>query len=161
MGAQPAILLVDPGPEPGEPGILAPSLASQALFAYAPVSERARRVVSKLRQAPRLIQAARDNIKYPPGIFVKAGVETLQGTLSFIEEHLLRAFAGLDDLHLLGDLADCTCWAISPTRQAKRHVPFGTTSGTSSTTWRLEPGRPSGLDASDSRGSCTWTKESR
>ena len=102
---------------PGEWRIGEQGLASQALIAYAPVSERARRVVSKLRQAPRLIQAARDNIKDPPGIFVKAGVETLQGTLSFIEEHLLRAFAGLDDLHLLGDLAD----ASSEAARAVRH----------------------------------------
>ena len=97
--------------------ILGTSLASQAIFAYAPVSERARRVVSKLRQAPRLIQAARDNIKDPPGIFVKMGVETLQGTLSFIEEHLSRAFAGLDDLHLLGDLADASTEAASAVRR--------------------------------------------
>ena len=43
------------------------SLAGQALFAYAPEAERARRVVSKLRQVPRLVQAARDNIKETPG----------------------------------------------------------------------------------------------
>ena len=46
---------------------LASSLAGQALFAYAPEAERARRVVSKLRQVPRLVQAARDNIKETPG----------------------------------------------------------------------------------------------
>ena len=102
--------------------ILATSLASQAMFAYAPVSERARRVASKLRQAPRLIQAARDNIKDPPGIFVKAGVETLQGTLSFIEEHLPRAFAGLDDLHLLGDLVDASNEAASAVRHYLEHL---------------------------------------
>src|SRR5678815_1328803 len=43
--------------------LLASSLAGQVLFSYAPAAERARRVLSKLRQAPRLIQAARDNIK--------------------------------------------------------------------------------------------------
>src|SRR5690348_1584137 len=48
----------------GDP--LSTSLAGQALFEYAPVSERGRRVVSKLRQVPRLMQAARDNIKDPP-----------------------------------------------------------------------------------------------
>jgi hypothetical protein len=46
------------------------SLAGQALFAYSPEAERARRVVSKLRQVPRLVQAARENIKETPGIFV-------------------------------------------------------------------------------------------
>jgi uncharacterized protein (DUF885 family) len=86
--------------------ILASSLAAQALFEYAPAAERARRVLSKLRQAPRLIQAARDNIKDPPGIFVKVGLETMRGALSFIERDLPRAFASVDDLHLLGDLAD-------------------------------------------------------
>ncbi len=86
--------------------ILASSLAGQALFAYAPAAERARRVLSKLRQAPRFIQAARDNIKDPPGIFIKVGIETVRGALTFIERDLPRAFADLDDLHLLGDLAD-------------------------------------------------------
>src|SRR5437762_1839 len=66
----------------------------------------ARRVLPKLRQTPRLIQAARDNIKEPPGIFVKVGIETMRGTLKFIDEDLPRAFADVDDLHLLGDLAD-------------------------------------------------------
>src|SRR5918998_234856 len=86
--------------------ILATSLAGQALFDYAPLSERARRVLSKLRQVPRLIQAARDNIKDPPGIYVKAGLESMRGTRRFIDEDLPRAFSRLDDLHILGDLAD-------------------------------------------------------
>jgi uncharacterized protein (DUF885 family) len=86
--------------------ILASSLAGQALFPFAPAPERARRVLSKLRQTPRLIQAARDNIKDPPGIFVKVGIETMRGALKFIEQELPRAFADVDDLHLLGDLAD-------------------------------------------------------
>ncbi len=86
--------------------ILASSLAGQALFTHAPAPERARRVLSKLRQTPRLIQAARDNIKEPPGIFVKVGIETMRGALKFIDEDLPRAFSNVDDLHLLGDLAD-------------------------------------------------------
>jgi uncharacterized protein (DUF885 family) len=85
---------------------LGTSLASQALFSYAPEAERARRIVSKLRQAPRLVQAARDNIRECPGIFVKIGLETWRGTLKFIEADLPRAFSTLDDLHILADLAD-------------------------------------------------------
>ena len=45
--------------------------ASQSFFGYAPEPERARRVASKLRQVPRVVQAARDNVKECPGIFVK------------------------------------------------------------------------------------------
>jgi len=86
--------------------LLASSLAGQALFSHASAPERARRVLSKLRQAPRLIQSARDNIKDPPGIYVKVGIETMRGALKFIDDELPRAFADMDDMHLLGDLAD-------------------------------------------------------
>jgi uncharacterized protein (DUF885 family) len=88
--------------------LISTSLAGQILFDYAPLPERARRVLSKLRQVPRLMQAARDNIKDPPGIFVKVGLESLRGTLRFIEDDLPRALAALDDLHVLGDLADAS-----------------------------------------------------
>ena len=87
---------------------LCSSLAAQVVFAHAPLPERARRVLSKLRQATRLMQSARDNIKDSPGIFVKVGLETFRGALSFIEKDLPRAFSALDDLHLLGDLADAS-----------------------------------------------------
>ncbi|MFN7917604.1 MAG: DUF885 domain-containing protein [Vicinamibacterales bacterium] len=86
--------------------VIASSLAGQSLFTHAPAPERARRVLSKLRQTPRLIQAARDNVKEPPGIFVKVGIETMRGALKFIDDDLPRAFSSVDDLHLLGDLAD-------------------------------------------------------
>ncbi len=88
--------------------LLSTSLAGQVLFDYAPLPERARRLLSKLRQVPRLMQAARDNIKDPPGIFIKVGLESLRGTLRFIEDDLPRALGALDDLHVLGDLADAS-----------------------------------------------------
>ena len=93
--------------------VLGMSLAGQALFAYSPEPERARRVVSKLRQVPRLVQAARDNVKETPGIFVKVGLEAWRGVLKFIESDLPRAFTSLDDLHILGDLADTSTEAAS------------------------------------------------
>jgi uncharacterized protein (DUF885 family) len=97
--------------------MLATSLASQTLFAYAPEPERARRVLSKLRQTTRLVQAARDNVKESAGIFVKIGLETWRGALSFIERDLPRAFSTLDDLHLLGDLADASTEASTAIKQ--------------------------------------------
>ena len=96
--------------------LIGKSLAGQALFAYAPEAERARRVVSKLRQVPRLVQAARDNVKECPGIFVKIGLESWRGTLKFIEAELPRAVSGLDDLHILGDLADTSTEAATAIR---------------------------------------------
>jgi uncharacterized protein (DUF885 family) len=101
--------------------LLSTSLAGQALFEYAPVAERGRRVLSKLRQVPRLMQAARDNIKEPPGIFVKVGLESLRGALRFIEDDLPRAFSALDDLHILGDLADASTEAAHAIEAAIRY----------------------------------------
>jgi uncharacterized protein (DUF885 family) len=95
---------------------IASSLATQALFSFAPATERARRVLSKLRQVPRLVNAARDNVKDPPGIFVKIGIETFNGALRFIEHDLPRAFREVDDLHLLGDLADASTEAANGIR---------------------------------------------
>jgi uncharacterized protein (DUF885 family) len=91
--------------------LIGTSLAGQALFAYAPEADRARRIVSKLRQVPRLVLAARDNIKDTPGIFVKTGLESWRGILKFIDADLPRAFSSLDDLHILGDLADTSAEA--------------------------------------------------
>lgn len=92
--------------------ILASSLATQAIFTYASEDERARRVLSKLRQVPRLIQAARENVKEPPAIYVKVGLDTWRGVRSFIDTDLPRAFSGVDDLHLLADLADASTEAV-------------------------------------------------
>ena len=40
---------------------------------------------------PRVIDAARENVREPVGIFVKIGIETLRGVLSFVERDLPRA----------------------------------------------------------------------
>ena len=102
--------------------LLGASLAGQALFDFAPVEERARRVLSKLRQTPRFIQSAKDNVKDPPGIFVKSGLETFRGTLRFIESDLPRAFADVGDLGLLGDLADAQTEAIDALKSYMAHL---------------------------------------
>ena len=58
-----------------------------------------------------------DNIKEAPGIFVKTGLETWRGVLSFIEKDLPKAFSRLDDLHILGDLADTSTDAAAAVSQ--------------------------------------------
>lgn len=101
---------------------LALSLASQALFAYAPAEQRARRVLSKLRQAPRLMQQARDNVREPAGIFIKTALETLRGVQSFIQRDLPRAFSSVDELSLLGDLDDASTDAVTAIGQYAEHL---------------------------------------
>ena len=101
---------------------LATSLAAQAVFPYAPVEERARRILSKLRQVPRMVDTARRTIKDPPGIFVKEGVKSFDGLAQFIERDVPRALAELDDLHLLSDLADASTEAASVIREYAQHL---------------------------------------
>ena len=96
---------------------LANSLASQVLFAHAPLAERARRVVSKLRQVPRLLSDARQNVTDPPGLFVRVGIESFEGVLTFVERDLPKAFRALEDMHLLGDLADASTVAVDALRE--------------------------------------------
>ena len=101
---------------------LASSLAGQVLFDYSPLTERARRVVSKLRQTPRFLESARKNVTDPPGLFVKVGVESLEGVLTFVERDLPKAFRSLDDMHLLGDLADASTLAADALRDYAAHL---------------------------------------
>ncbi len=88
--------------------LLATSLAGQVLFAYTDLGNRARRVGSKLRQVARLVRALERNVTEAPGLFVKTGIESLEGVVTFIDRDLPRAFRDLDDLHVLGDLADAS-----------------------------------------------------
>ena len=102
--------------------ILAASLAGQTTFAYADLPERARRVGSKLRQVPRLLDAARQNVTEAPGLFVKVGIESFEGVLRFVERELPRAFRDLEDLHLLGVLADSSVEATNALREHIAHL---------------------------------------
>ena len=97
--------------------LLSTSLAGQTLFAYADLAERARRVGSKLRQVPRLLEAARQNVTEAPGLFVKVGIESFEGVLGFVERDLPRVFRDLEDMHLLGVLADTSMEAGDALRE--------------------------------------------
>ena len=90
---------------------LATSLAAQAIFTYAPAPERARRLLSKLRQVTGVLDAARTNVREPAGIFIKTAAETLRGVVSFLNRDLPRALREVDDLSLLADLDDASTMA--------------------------------------------------
>ena len=116
--------------------LLSASLAGQTLFEHAPVEERARRVVSKLRQTPRFLEAAAANVEDPPGIFIKTGAEMFDIVVTFIERDLPRAFRRLEDLHLLGDLADAATEATEAINRYTDHL-RGTLAPRSRATFRL------------------------
>ena len=87
---------------------LGTALAAPTYLAYASEAERARRLLSRLRQVPRFAQACQDNVKEPAALLVKIGTEAWRGVRTFIDRDLPRGFANLDDLHILGDLADAS-----------------------------------------------------
>ncbi|MBM3944073.1 MAG: DUF885 domain-containing protein [SAR202 cluster bacterium] len=87
---------------------LGAGLAGPTYLAYAPEADRARRLVSRLRQVPRLAKSCTDNVREPAAIVVKLGLEAWRGVRTFLERDLPRGFARLDDLHVLGDLADAS-----------------------------------------------------
>ena len=129
--------------------IMSTSLAGQALFDYAPLPERARRVLSKLRQVPKLIQAARDNIKDPPGIFVKVGLESMRGTLRFVTEISLAPSAAS---------VISTCSAIWRMRRWRPQAQSGPISSTSSAISPREAKARFDLVATNSSRSSNWTR---
>ena len=90
---------------------IATSLAAQAIFTYAPAAERARRLLSKLRQVAGVLDAARANVRDPAGIFIKTAAETLRGVVTFLNRDLPRALREVDDLSLLADLDDAATLA--------------------------------------------------
>lgn len=102
--------------------VLAASLAGQVLFAHADLAERARRVGSKLRQVPRLLEAARRNVTEAPGLFVRVAVESFEGLLGLVERDLPRVFRDLEDMHLLGVLADTSMEAGDALREHVAHL---------------------------------------
>jgi uncharacterized protein (DUF885 family) len=102
--------------------LLATSVAQQVLFDYADPTERARRIGSKLRQTGRLLGEARENVTDAPGLFVKIAIESFEGVIRFIEKDLPRAFRDLDDLHVLGDLADASTEAVKSVGEYVEHL---------------------------------------
>ena len=98
------------------------SLASQVFIEYADLPARARRISSKLRQAPRLLEAARENVTESSGLFVRVGINAFEDILQLVERQLPSAFRDLADMHLLSDLADASGETIDALRSYIDHL---------------------------------------
>lgn len=83
-------------------------LLLQAMFDYAPADVRLRQIVAKERQVPRLIDSARSNIHAIPAPYLKVALESLKGTLGFVQTDLPKAFAPVDDSGLQSDFQKST-----------------------------------------------------
>jgi uncharacterized protein (DUF885 family) len=79
-----------------------------AMFDYAPADVRLRNIVAKEKLAPRLIEAAHANVHNIPPVFLKVSLESLRGTLRFIEDDLPNAFASVSDPKLQAEFKKST-----------------------------------------------------
>jgi uncharacterized protein (DUF885 family) len=68
---------------------------------YAPADQRLKSVIARERQAPAVLQAARQNLKNPPPIFVDIALEQIPGLIGFFQKDVPEAFKDVKDPALL------------------------------------------------------------
>jgi uncharacterized protein (DUF885 family) len=83
-------------------------LLQLAMFEYAPADSRLRHVIAKENLVPRLLDSARANIHKPPAVFLKVAIDSFNGSLSFVQSDLPRAFASVKDQKLQSEFKKST-----------------------------------------------------
>jgi uncharacterized protein (DUF885 family) len=79
----------------------------------APAEERMGRAAAKLKNVPRLLTAARENIKNPPRVFVERAIVMFRGASGLLANDLPLAFASIADERMQGDLKSAASTARS------------------------------------------------
>jgi uncharacterized protein (DUF885 family) len=102
--------------------VFSSGLMQIAMFDYAQPEERLRSVISKEKQAARLLDSARNNVRAIPEIFRKISIESFKGTLSFVQTDLPKAFAGVGDAKLQKEFARSTKSAADAIQKYIRHL---------------------------------------
>src|SRR6266852_218573 len=68
---------------------------------FAPPDQRLKSVIAREKQIPAVFQAARQNLKNPPPIYVDVTLEQIPGLVSFFKNDVPAAFTGVQDPALL------------------------------------------------------------
>jgi uncharacterized protein (DUF885 family) len=68
---------------------------------FAPPAERIKSVIAREKQVPAVFQAARQNLKNPPPIYVDVALEQIPGLISFFQKDVPEAFKDVKDPALL------------------------------------------------------------
>jgi uncharacterized protein (DUF885 family) len=68
---------------------------------FAPPAERLKSVIAREKQVPAVFQAARQNLKNPPPIYVDIALEQIPGLISFFQKDVPEAFKDVKDQALL------------------------------------------------------------
>src|SRR5262249_24236712 len=70
---------------------------------FAPPDERLKSVIAREKQIPVVFQAARQNLKNPPPIYVDIALEQIPGLISFFQKDVPEAFKEVKDQSLLSE----------------------------------------------------------
>lgn len=68
---------------------------------FAPPEQRLKSVIAREKQIPAVFQAARQNLKNPPPIYVDIALEQIPGIISFFEKDVPEAFKEVKDQQVL------------------------------------------------------------
>jgi uncharacterized protein (DUF885 family) len=68
---------------------------------FAPPAERLKSVIAREKQVPVVFQAARQNLRNPPPIYVDVALEQIPGLISFFQKDVPEAFKDVKDQALL------------------------------------------------------------
>ncbi len=80
---------------------------------YAPAADRLKALVARERQMPRILDAARRNLRTPPRIYTEIAIEQIDGNIRFFANDLPAAFAAVTDRALLDQFAAANAAVIS------------------------------------------------
>src|SRR5438270_348421 len=70
---------------------------------FAPPAERLKSLIAREKQVPAVFQAARQNLKNPPPIYVDIALEQIPGLISFFQNDVPAAFKDVKDQALLAE----------------------------------------------------------
>jgi hypothetical protein len=70
---------------------------------FAPLEQRLKSVVAREKQVPAVFQAARQNLKNPPPIYVDVALEQIPGIVGFFQKDVPDAFKAVKDQKLLDE----------------------------------------------------------
>src|SRR6185312_5879083 len=70
---------------------------------FAPPEQRLKSVIAREKQIPAVFQAAQQNLKNPPPIYVDIALEQIPGIISFFEKDVSEAFKDVKDQQVLSE----------------------------------------------------------
>jgi len=89
---------------------------------FAPAAARLQSLITRERQMPAALQAARVNLKNPPKIYTEIAIEQLPGTISFFEKDVPAAFTEVKDPKLLAEFQSVNRAVIAALNEYQRFL---------------------------------------